>query len=77
MRRDGIRLLRDALLAIDKDPHRTSIYFTLKTSTPVYKRLFQALLNTNMIEPCDAGYRVTDKGRRFIETTNKLEEMIK
>jgi len=77
MKRDGIQLLRDALLAIDKDPHKTSIYFTLKTSTPIYQRLFQALLSTNMIEPKGKGYIVTDKGRRFIETTNQLEEMIK
>jgi len=77
MRRDGIRLLRDALLAIDKNPHKTSIYFTLKTSTPIYQRLFQALLTTNLIEPCEEGYQVTDKGRRFLETVNKLEEMLK
>jgi len=77
MKRNRMQLLKDALLAIDKNPKKSSIYFDLRTSGRMYQDIFQALLTTNMIESCEEGYRVTDKGRRFIETTNKLEEMIK
>jgi len=77
MKRNRMQLLKDALLAIDKNPKKSSIYFDLRISGSMYQDIFQALLHTEMIEPDGEGYRVTDKGRRFIETTNKLEEMLK
>jgi len=77
MKRNRMQLLKNALLAIDKNPKKTSIYYDLRLDGDLYQEIFKALLRTSMIEPCEAGYQVTDKGRRFIETTNKLEEMIK
>jgi len=77
MKRNRMQLLKDALLAIDKNPKKTSIYYDLRLDGDLYRAVFEALLHTSMIEPCEAGYIVTDKGRRFIETTNKLEEMLK
>jgi len=77
MRRNRIQMLKEALLAIDEKHNKSSIFYKLCTATNIAEAIFQALLRTEMIEPDGEGYRVTDKGRRFIETTNKLEEMLK
>lgn len=80
-KRARIEIISDMLLFIKKcgEAKPTNILYKANLSVPLLRRYINALLKDNLIDKTIAGkkitYRITEKGRKFLEILRELNSM--